>query len=95
MKYLELKNNNWVEITPNAIQTKNEETKLVKTTIERVESTPSAADKKLASDAFASFEKTLKKKDKFELISAVYTPGNINKLHIVYNLNDELAQSFI
>jgi hypothetical protein len=95
MKYLELKNNNWVEITPNAIQTKNEETNLIKTTIERVESTPSAADKKAASSAFASFEKTLNKKNTFELISATYISENINKLHVVYNLNGELTQTFI
>jgi hypothetical protein len=95
MKYLELKNNSWVEITPNAIQTKNEETNLVKTTIERVESTPSAEDKKAASSVFASFEKTLNKKNTFELISATYIPENINKLHVIYNLNGELTQTFI
>lgn len=95
MKYLELKNNNWVEITPNAVQTKNEKTNLIKTTIERIESKPSKKEEKSASEAFASFEKTLNKKDKFELISATYISENINKLHIVYNLNGNLQQSFI
>jgi hypothetical protein len=95
MKYLELKNNNWVEITSNAVQTKNEETNLIKTTIERIENKPSKEEEKSASEAFASFEKTLNKKDKFELISATYISDNINKLHVVYNLNGDLQQSFI
>jgi hypothetical protein len=93
MKYLELKNNNWVEITPNAIQTKNEETKLVKTTIERVESTPSAADAKKAQDRYNTL--SVKNNKDFELVTALYIGEKIDKLLVEYNLAGEYKQIFI
>jgi|688.fasta_scaffold06724_3 hypothetical protein len=93
MKYLKLKNNNWVEITTNKVDTKNEETKLVTTTIENVESKAPKEEVKKAQDKY----NTLKVKDNkdFELISAVYIGENINKLSVEYNLSGEYNQTFI
>ena len=93
MKYLKLKNNNWVEITANKVDTKNEETNLVKTTIENIESKAPKEEVKKAQDKY----NTLKVKDNedFELISAVYIGENINKLSVEYNLSGEYNQTFI
>jgi hypothetical protein len=93
MKYLKLKNNNWVEITANKVDTKNEETKLVTTTIENVEGVAPKEEVKKAQDKY----NTLKVKDNkdFELISAVYIGENINKLSVEYNLSGEYNQTFI
>ncbi len=93
MKYLELKNNNWVEITSNVIQTKNEETKLVKTTIEKLEGIASKAEVKKAQDKYNKL--SVKNNKDFELISAVYIGGEINKLSVEYNLSGDYKQIFI
>jgi hypothetical protein len=93
MKYLELKNNNWVEITPNAIQTKDEETNLIKTTIERVESAAPKADAKKAQDKYNTL--SVKNSNDFELVAALYIGGEIDKLSVEYNLAGEYKQIFI
>jgi hypothetical protein len=93
MKYLKLKNNNWVEITTNKVDTKNEETKLVTTTIENVESKAPKAEAKKAQDKLNTL--SVKDNKNFELLSAVYIGENINKLSVEYNLSGEYNQTFI
>lgn len=93
MKYLELKNNNWVEITPNAIQTKNEETNLIKTTIENIESAAPKADAKKAQDRYNTL--SVKNNKDFELVTALYIGEKIDKLLVEYNLAGEYKQIFI
>lgn len=93
MKYLKLKNNNWVEITANKVDTKNEETKLVTTTIENVEGVAPKADAKKAQDKLNTL--SVKENKNFELLSAVYIGGDIDKLSVEYNLSGEYSQTFI
>lgn len=93
MKYLKLKNNNWVEITINKVDTKNEETNIVTTTVEHVESAASKADAKKAQDKFNTL--SIKDNTDFELIAASYIGGEIDKLSIEYNLSGEYKQTFI
>jgi hypothetical protein len=93
MKYLKLKNNNWVEITATKVDTRNEETNLVKTTIENVESKAPKEEVKKAQDKLNTL--SVKDNKNFELISAVYIGGEINKLNVEYNLLGEYNQNFI
>ena len=93
MKYLKLKNNNWVEITATKVDTRNEETNLVKTTIENVESAASKADAKKAKDKFNTL--SVKNNKDFELVAASYIGGEIDKLSVEYNLAGEYKQIFI
>jgi hypothetical protein len=93
MKYLKLKNNNWVEITATKVDTRNEETNLVKTTIENVESAASKADAKKAQDKLNTL--SVKDNKDFELVAASYIGGEIDKLSVEYNLAGEYKQIFI
>jgi hypothetical protein len=93
MKYLKLKNKNWVEITVNKVDTKNEETNLVTTTIENVESAAPIADAKKAQDKYNTL--SVKNNKDFELITASYIGGEVNKLFVEYNLAGEYKQTFI
>lgn len=93
MKYLKLINNNWVEITTNKVDTKNEKTNLVTTTTETTEGKASKEDVKKAQDKY----NTLKVKDNkdFELITASYIGEEVDKLFVEYNLAGEYNQNFI
>lgn len=93
MKYLKLKNNNWVEITINKVDTKNEETNLVTTTTETTEGKASKEDVKKAQDKFNTL--SVKDNKDFELITASYIGGEIDKLSVEYNLSGEYKQTFI
>ena len=93
MKYLKLKNNNWVEITATKVDTRNEETNLVKTTIENIESAASKADAKKAQDKYNTL--SVKNSNDFELVAASYIGGEIDKLSVEYNLAGEYKQIFI
>lgn len=93
MKYLKLINNNWVEITTNKVDTKNEETNLVTTSIEKTERKASKEDVKKAQDKFDTL--LVKNNKDFELLSAVYIGENINQLSVEYNLGVEYNRVFI
>ena len=93
MKYLKLKNNNWVEITATKVDTRNEETNLVKTTIENVESAAPKVDAKKAQDKLNTL--SVKDNKDFELVAASYIGGEIDKLSVEYNLAGEYKQIFI
>lgn len=93
MKYLKLINNNWVEITTNKVDTKNEETKLVTTTIETTEGKASKEDAKKAQDKFDTL--LVKNNKDFELLSAVYVGEETDKLSVEYNLAGEFNRVFI
>lgn len=93
MKYLKLINNNWVEITTNKVDTKNEETNLVTTSIETTEGKASKEDVKKAQDKFDTL--SVKDNKDFELIAASYIGREIDKLSVEYNLSGEYKQTFI
>lgn len=93
MKYLKLINNNWVEITTNKVDTKNEKTNLVTTTTETTEGKASKEDVKKAQDKFDTL--SVKDNKDFELIAASYIGGEIDKLSVEYNLSGEYKQTFI